>query len=195
MFAKKIKKGILKKNTTKVNNIRGFTLLFAVLVSTLVLSVGASVISIALKQLVISGTGRDSQYAFYAANTGIECATYWDLLPGSDFATSSDSGNTLSPLMACADNRDLYNKIYVDKPDFYGQEPGNAESRETFFRLTFEDSEHELPYCVDVTVLKYVEPAKNGQNKRIATKITANGYNTCKTDNPRRIERGLEINY
>ena len=71
---------------------KGFVLLFSVLVSVLVLAVGASIISISLKQVILSGTGRDSQFAFYAANTGAECALYWDLAGDSDgniiFATS-----------------------------------------------------------------------------------------------------------
>jgi len=53
-------------------------LLYAVMTSTIILAVGVSIISIALKQLSISTLGRESQYAFYAANTGAECALYWD---------------------------------------------------------------------------------------------------------------------
>jgi hypothetical protein len=55
-----------------------FVLLYAVMTSTIILAVGVSIISIALKQLAISTVGRESQYAFYAANTGAECALYWD---------------------------------------------------------------------------------------------------------------------
>ena len=29
--------------------------------------------------MALSGTGRDSQFAFYAADVGAECALYWDL--------------------------------------------------------------------------------------------------------------------
>lgn len=56
----------------------GFVLLYAVMTASIVLAVGVSIISIALKQLSISTLGRESQYAFYAANTGAECALYWD---------------------------------------------------------------------------------------------------------------------
>jgi len=60
----------MKKTKFKKNNKReGFVLLFAVLISSLVLAVGISMISIALKQVQLSGSGRDSQYAFYVANT------------------------------------------------------------------------------------------------------------------------------
>jgi hypothetical protein len=58
---------------------RGFTILLAALVASLVLALGISVFSIAQKQLILSSTGRTSQYAFYAADTGAECALYWDI--------------------------------------------------------------------------------------------------------------------
>lgn len=67
-------KNYLKSKRTQA----GFTLLFAVLVSTLIVSIGATIISIALRQTILSGTNRESNYAFYAANTILECAVYWD---------------------------------------------------------------------------------------------------------------------
>jgi len=57
---------------------RGFTLLLAALVSSIVLAVGAAIFSIAQKQVILSALGRDSQFAFYAADTAAECALYWD---------------------------------------------------------------------------------------------------------------------
>lgn len=58
---------------------RGFTILLAALVASLVLALGISVFSIAQKQLILSSTGRNSQFAFYAADTAAECALYWDV--------------------------------------------------------------------------------------------------------------------
>jgi Tfp pilus assembly protein PilX len=62
----------------KNTNQRGFALLFSVLVSSLLLSIGLSIFSIAIKELSISTSGRQSQLAFYAADSGRECARYWD---------------------------------------------------------------------------------------------------------------------
>lgn len=69
---------------------RGFTLLFAVLFvsATLALSLGLS--NLIIGQIQLSGTGRDSQFAFYAADSGAECASYWDRI-GNKFSTSSAS--------------------------------------------------------------------------------------------------------
>jgi hypothetical protein len=66
-----------KLNIESCENIKnkGFTMLFAVLVSVIVLAVGASIISIALKQVVLSGIGRESQYAFslQGYHSKVEC--------------------------------------------------------------------------------------------------------------------------
>lgn len=58
---------------------KGFTLLYAVLVSSIVLAASLSIINIALKQHKLSALSRESQVAFYAANTGVDCALYWDV--------------------------------------------------------------------------------------------------------------------
>lgn len=67
---------------------KGFTILLAALVSSLVLSLGISVFSIAQKQLILASTSRNSQYAFYAADSGAECALYWDVRH--NFASSTN---------------------------------------------------------------------------------------------------------
>lgn len=179
----------LKKN-------KGFTLLFAVIVSTLVLAVGASIISIALKQVLLSGVGRDSQFAFYAANTGIECALYWELkgvggdeddfspaFPNTTFSlnyTSSQQENT-----KCAGVRILSSGRGQEQGRFEVLSKPDNGFKVSYFRINnFKDSqEKDLPYCVDVFVKK----------KGIQTIIDARGYNTCDENNPRRIERGLEL--
>lgn len=57
---------------------KGITLLIAVLTAGVLLSISLAIFNIAIKELVISSTGRESQVAFYAADSGVECALYWD---------------------------------------------------------------------------------------------------------------------
>ncbi len=74
---------------------KGFTLFLALIVSSLVLAIGVSMGTIILKQLIFSSSGRESQLAFYAADSGAECAVYWHrkdingALAESVFSTSS----------------------------------------------------------------------------------------------------------
>lgn len=198
----------MNKKYQKDNN--GFTILFAVLVSTLILAVGASIINIALKQLTLSGSARDSQFAFYAANTGIECALYWDFNGVNNvttpvFATSSDTlgGSYVIDLydsVKCADEFIVdgtsvaANESDVDyscSENSLYKDTGwcvedSAESATTSFRVQLSDVE----YCVDVNVSKFLD-----ENDRTRTIIDSRGYNTCDEDNQRRVERGLRISY
>lgn len=57
----------------------GMTLLLAVMVLSIVLAVALTLLTVIVKQLNISTTGRDSVNAVYAADTGIECALLWDI--------------------------------------------------------------------------------------------------------------------
>jgi len=66
----------------------GFTLLYSVLVTSLLLAIGIAILNISVKEVILSGSSRDSQFAFYAADAGIECALYWDIKHRS-FATST----------------------------------------------------------------------------------------------------------
>lgn len=182
---------------------RGFTLLFAVLISSMVLIVGASIITIALKQNYLSGTARDSQYAFYASNSGLECAMYWDLVgiagQAPIFATSSQSDLDYSDIddirssITCAgatiidsgsepsENNCLNGNIYEDTGWCIETTANSATSK---FRIQLQG----VPYCADV----YVTEAMVGGNS--VTTIESMGYNTCDTDF-RRVERGLRIVY
>lgn len=57
----------------------GFTLLFAALAGSLLFSVGIAIANLAIRELALSSAGRESQFAFYAADSGAECALYWDI--------------------------------------------------------------------------------------------------------------------
>lgn len=56
----------------------GFTLILSIVVAGIVLAIGLSLLSIALKQFKISSIGLDSEMAFQAANAGVECIKFWD---------------------------------------------------------------------------------------------------------------------
>lgn len=58
---------------------RGFTLMLAALVASVALALATSIFSLAQKELTLSSVGRDSQFAFYAADSGAECTLYWDI--------------------------------------------------------------------------------------------------------------------
>jgi len=71
---------------------KGFTLFIAIVITATLLLVSTGIISIAVKEAFLTTASRQSQEAFYAADTGIECVLYWDLKNPSGisaFATST----------------------------------------------------------------------------------------------------------
>jgi Tfp pilus assembly protein PilX len=160
----------------------GFTILFAVIVSSLILALGLGIVAITMKEVKLSGAGRDSQLAFYAADSGLECAMYYDIVKYG-FATSSSLVGL--PSITCNGN-----SLTVD--------PGlpTPDSATSTFRMYMEYAgavPSSIPVvgkpCADVAVIKYVD---TGQAK---TKIDSRGYNTCDENNSRRLERGYSVEY
>jgi hypothetical protein len=64
----------------------------AILVSSLLVTIGAILSMIAVKELQISSTIKDSVSAFYASESGIECAKYWFLKDPKYFTMTAGFG-------------------------------------------------------------------------------------------------------
>ncbi|MEK7613647.1 MAG: hypothetical protein AAB439_02085 [Patescibacteria group bacterium] len=149
--------------------LKGFTLLIAVLISGILLALGFAIYNIASKDIILSSSGRESQFAFYAADSGTECALYWDY-QFSAFATTSalaeiNCGDEVVPLTR------TYDAVTGD------------------YRTTFSFSLGSAPVdaCSSVEVTKVESP--------VQTVVVASGYNTCVAENPRRIERAIRVQY
>ncbi len=89
------------KNFLRPNN--GFTLLLSLLIVSVLLSISLGISEIVLKETVISGFGRDSLKAFFAADSGVECVLYWDIKQNA-FATTSTSST-----ITCAGSTATFN--------------------------------------------------------------------------------------
>lgn len=153
---------------------KGFTLLLAIITTSILLLVSFVVVNIALKQLIIGQANQQSQYAFYNADSGSECAIYWDLQKsGNPSPFDSTTATPYSPTPRC-NNQNLTFLTATPPPVVGGY------STSTFsYNLT--------RGCVQVDVVKRIAPA--------GTKINSRGYNTCVASAPRRYERAIEINY
>lgn len=75
----------------------GVTLLLAIFISTIAISLGLGIFAIIYGELKISGSAKESLLALYAADSGIECALYWDI---KEQAFSTTTSSTIS----CAGN-------------------------------------------------------------------------------------------
>ncbi len=69
---------------------RGFVILFAVIITSIVLLVSLGIANVVYKETLLSSSSRDGGYAFFAADSGLECALYWDTLGIFDSIASVD---------------------------------------------------------------------------------------------------------
>jgi Tfp pilus assembly protein PilX len=148
----------------------GFTLFAAIVITGVLLLIATGIVNLSYKQSLISNSGRESQLAFYAADSGMECALFWDAKnPGreeSAFATST------TQLISC--NKNTANP--ANEWTVGGASPS------VITRITFLPQ----PYCAKVTITK---------NADGTTVIESLGYNTCDSANPRRVERAVRATY
>ena len=140
---------------------KGFTLLLAVLISSLMLTIGLSIFNIAFKELTLSSSARESVIAFYAADSGAECALFWDIQQNVFESEFED-------------------EIICEKQSIILE---NNESPWTFTLDTHTNGKS----CSVVTVEKSMLSGE--------TTIKSRGYNTCDTNNPRRVERAVRLTY
>src|SRR3989344_3115575 len=159
-----------RTNTQKSDG--GFTLLVAIVTTSMLILVSFVVSNVALKQLVISYFNQESQIAFYNADSGIECATYWDLKDQSNpspFATTS-SGTTQ---ISC--NGQSFN--------VGGPAMTNAGGGIYYQDITINLSKG----CAWVRVIKRYA----GSIPVPTTIIDSRGYNPCVAGSTRKYERGV----
>jgi hypothetical protein len=185
---------------------RGFTLLLAALVSSIVLSLGASIFVVAKKELALSSIGRDSQYAYYTADQAAECALYWDQRPekpdgssNSFFATSTPNNPSYTPI---CDGQSLIPAGLSDMP---GRPPSGPPVTYPYtMSFTYSPTTGGTSYCANVRVEKCDGPiAANGTCTSVVpavihTLIHADGYNTtCATltTNTRALQRSVELHF
>lgn len=76
--------------STKKQYQKGISLVVALIMTTLLLSISLSIGNIILRQLRITTTSTNSQAAFYAADSALECALYWDTKTDGTIAGSFD---------------------------------------------------------------------------------------------------------
>ncbi|MFZ2523288.1 MAG: hypothetical protein WAW92_02775 [Minisyncoccia bacterium] len=153
----------------KIKN--GFALLIAIVTTSLLLLVSFVVVNTALKQVVIAYSNQESQYAYYNAESGIECAIYWDLKNPS--GTSAFATNTPSTISCNSANYSVG-----------GGGVSNATS-------TFTINSLQPKGCVVVRVAKVPSPPSSYG----LTRIESYGYNNCNTGAARKVERGITITY
>ncbi len=187
-------------NKKQVQQNKGISLIIALFTVTLLLALSFSIGNILLRQFRIINTSVSSQLAFYAADSALECAIYWDII--------SDDGviNKLNP--ETGEDTYIFKIAYPDTASKIKCGPAGVprsftkalktdsataeEYAESSFYLDY--STPDYPACAFVTVQK-----RDGR-----TFIDTRGYNTglagdvCDLQNAvtrRIVERGLQYTH
>ncbi len=159
---------------------RGFTLLLAALVSSIVLAIGVSLSELAQKSIVLSSLGRDSQVAFAAADSGLECALYWDMRKN---LFQIGVAPTLDPAPSC-DGQNI--SVSVTNGD-----------RSTYpYTLSFQfaPTSNGVSYCARVSITKTTNMSTGG----ITSVVHSDGFSTdCDSisTSQRALQRSIELRY
>lgn len=158
----------------KIKNNKGFILLLAITISTIVLAIIFGVSNISLKEISFSTSAKNTNDAFFAADTGAECALFHDKASKNSFPLEGPAteiscfGNAVTPTFTAGTNTGTY--------DFTLTGLGSSEQG-----------------CVKINVLK------NNNVTPMNTVITSKGYNIgdgeCNSTNPNRVERRIRISF
>jgi Tfp pilus assembly protein PilX len=161
--------------TTPHNPQRGFTLLIAIILSTVALVVGLALADVAYKQVVLSSTARNSQVAFYRADSAMECALYYD----QQFAAFSVGSTFNQATMSCGGT----------PPINYVETALSDGGVKTIFDVPCATGDR----SATVTIYKQTSgtcTASGAKNCFYAT-----GFNSCFNSAPNRFERGVKAFY
>ncbi|HVW71936.1 MAG TPA: hypothetical protein VHB93_02170 [Candidatus Paceibacterota bacterium] len=158
---------------------RGFALLVAIVLSSIAAVITFSLASLAYKNLLLASDATQSQFAFYAADSALECAL------------QADKGNVSFQYQSNASPHDTTIKcegrsVTLNAGQYNGT---TVEYYSNWFYInTTDPSNSSITRCAKLTVYKDVNNT---------TSIYAEGLNlTCDAiNNPRILERGIKATY
>jgi Tfp pilus assembly protein PilX len=158
----------MKTSNRGKNNKKGIALLFSVMLSAIFLTIALGVLNISVKELNFSTSGKDTNNAFFAADSGVECALYNDK-SGSTTFTGTDS------------TIDCFGTSYPLSPTFdFNINIGLGSNGNS---------------CAKVNVSKTFDGNDIVTATTITSKGYNIGDSNCTSSNTNRVERVLEVNY
>lgn len=147
--------------------VRGFTLLIALVLTSVMLALGVALLDVAYKQILLASSAKQSQYAFYNADSLMECVLYWDQRFNAFGYDAPLAGGSIS-----CNNRTVSS---------YATSVSGSQRTTTFSHT-----------CTTGGTLASVTIYKQSSGQ---TNIFATGFNTCDAASPFRIERGIKTRY
>lgn len=159
---------------------KGYTLLFAVLLTSVILSISVSIMTIARKEVMLSSNARESFSAVYIADGAIDCAIYHIR-----FANSFNSKTNNPKEQIDCGNLIGISVEYVNNTTY---------DRYTFY--VYDQAAVDYAPCAKVTVDKYVAVPQRVVIESRGYNIGYNSSNnTCSMSHPRKVERAFRYSY
>ncbi len=153
-------------------NKKGFVILFAVTLAAILLAVAVGIANIAQNEVRFGTLAKNTDDAFFSADTGAECALFYDKSTGSSFPI----GGPASPIGCTATTPTFSGTANTGTYDFIMTGLGPTSSG-----------------CAKVNIFK------NNTGSSIVTTLNSKGYNvgdaSCNSTNPSRVERSISLTY
>ncbi len=185
-----MKKTKLSENSHGANKIRkiffikskaGFAVLFSVLFASFLVTLGISIFTISLKEIQITTSIRDSQTAYYIADSARECALYWDIKQGAFPTCLNDTctvENSITLPIVCNGSSPI-------TLNFTKNLPALTYSANMFNFFQASSTSSSTPVSDIKITKKWITT-----NQSVRTTIEARGHNTGIIG--RRVERGIQ---
>lgn len=171
------------------NSQKGFTILVAVVTAGILLIIAMTIGGIALKEQVLSIANKESQIAFYAADTALECAMYWDYSFEKGAFRNDVDGNAVLALINCNGAGQISPaSLAVDSSG------GCSATASYCYLFKLDGIPVGDPSVAGPKTCAVVRIEKETNVQPTKTHIYAYGYNTCDASLTR-LERGIEAHY
>lgn len=158
-------------------------MLYASLIGSLVLAIGLAILNVTIKQITLASAGRESQHAFYSADTGVECAFYLERGGGNDACGDGVFGNAdrLSYCETDSAGESVSYSCAGQNVNLIGAPVSTTDGVVSQFSVDAYPSTENI--CFNVSVTKQA-----GHNPVIESR----GYNTCDPNSTNRFERAIQ---
>ncbi len=184
------------KDKSYKNRIKsGYTLLFSIIVASVVLSIAAFILSVSRKQFILSSVSRDSTMAIYAADSAMQCviSSVWN----DRLSTSTEGGGTS---VYC--NGGIVTGSYVEVPG--AGDPShnmrNGDVGGTVYKIHTTSTPLGFDFRNDTCALVSITDGYDITSGKHKTIIESRGYNdqfsapcTPGKNNPRTVERAIRL--
>lgn len=162
----------IKKNNKNILSNKGYAMLFSIVIISIISLLAIGLSNTSYKQLILSSVARDSQTSFFESDTATECALYADTV---------DHINSSTGTWLCGVDQDGVDNVFKTG-DLLSGNPG--------YRADYQYNNQTYPcFDFDVETLTPVNPGDP------TTRIKSRGYNSCDKQNPRTVEREIQVTY